>query len=45
MKFLVRIAQRARLHIITVYTEDGLLSDIKLELVKEHVRRVGDEGH
>ena len=45
MNFLVLIAQRARLHIITVYIEDGLLYDIELELVKEYVCRVGNWGH
>lgn len=45
MNLLVLISQRAQLHIITVHIEDGLLSNIKLELVKEHVCRVGSKEH
>ena len=45
MNLLVLISQRARLPIITAYIEDGLLSNIKLELVKEHVYGEGNEGH
>lgn len=42
---LVLISQRAQLPIITVYIEDELSSNIRLELVKEHVCRVGNEEH
>lgn len=45
MNFLVLVSQRAQLYIITVYIEDGLFSDIKFELVKEHVYRVVNEKH
>lgn len=44
VNLLVLISQRAQLHIITVYTEDRLLSNIKLELVQAHVCRAGNEG-